>query len=42
MFDFTCDNYLLKMRYDTRHFMEIPMIRNNFNVNTTGADPFLA
>jgi len=30
------------MRHDTKHFNEVNMIRNNFNVSSLGADPFLA
>jgi hypothetical protein len=30
------------MRFDTKHFCEINMIKQNFNVLIGGADPFLA
>lgn len=43
MFDTYCDNYLLKMRQDTKLFAENAMIKTNFNVQAQGsADPFLA
>lgn len=43
MFDCYCENYLLKMRHDTKHLGDIQMIKANFNVMTPGqADPFLA
>ena len=38
-----CENYLLKMKYDTKHFADNPMIKANFNVAPAGlSDPFLS
>lgn len=42
MLDQSCENYLMKMKYDTRDFNELPMIKGNFNTTGHGsADPFL-
>lgn len=35
-----CENYLLKMKHDTKHFADLPLIKSNFNVGTQ-IDPFL-
>lgn len=43
MFDLYCQNYLLKLKYDTKDYADIQMIRDNFNVVSASkfADPFL-
>ena len=38
-----CENYLLKMKYDTKQFADNAMIKANFNVAPAGlSDPFLS
>jgi hypothetical protein len=40
--DKSCENYLLKMRHDTKEFSDLPLIKANFNVCKLGqSDPFL-